>query len=265
MPWMLLTLCLWNVGQVAVTERKAEPILDREALVRGPRSDRRLALVFTADLYAEGGASILDALRQRKIKASFFLTGRFLRNPRFQPLVARLRDEGHLVGPHSNEHLLYASWDTPPRLLVTREAFQNDLTANLAALDAHGIDSRSVRVFMPPYEHYTVEIARWTRDAGMTLVNYTPGTRSNTDYMTDRDPRFTSADAIVASILGAEHKDPDGLNGYLLLMHLGAGPERTRDHLHEKLGTLLDELSKRGYRFVRIDDYLPPASVRPTP
>jgi hypothetical protein len=39
-------------------------------------------------------------------------------------------------------------------------------------------------------------------------------------------------------------------------MHLGAGPGRTRDHLHDQLPGLLDELLRRGYRFVRVDELL---------
>jgi peptidoglycan/xylan/chitin deacetylase (PgdA/CDA1 family) len=234
----------------------AKLTFDRGAVVRGPRDQRWLALVFTADLYAEGAGTILDALQKRHIRASFFLTGRFLRNPRFQSIVARLRDEGHLVGPHSDAHLLYASWDRPPRLLVTRQQFVADLAANLRALEAHKIDPRHIRFFLPPYEHHSEEIARWTKETGLTLVNMTPGTRSHTDYMTDADPRFTPAAAITASIFDAERTDPDGLSGYLLLMHLGAGPKRTRDHFHDRLGHLIDELSRRRYQFVRVDEML---------
>jgi peptidoglycan/xylan/chitin deacetylase (PgdA/CDA1 family) len=235
---------------------RSRPTLDRGAIVRGPRNEKRLALIFTADLYGEGATTILDALKGRNINASFFLTGRFLREPRFAPVVARLRAEGHLIGPHSDEHLLYASSDRPPRLLVSRERFEADLAANLRQLGRSGIDPGAVRYFLPPYEHYTEEIAAWTKQGGRTLINMTPGTRSNTDYMTDADKRFVTAAEIVNSILSAERKDPDGLNGYLLLMHLGAGPARTRDHLHDELGRLLDELSRRGYRFVRVDELL---------
>ena len=237
-------------------EDRAQPALDRGAVVRGPRHQRRLALVFTADRFAEGAPAILDALRARRLRASFFLTGRFLRDAAARPVVERLRDEGHLVGPHSDAHLLYASWDRPPRLRVTRAEFEADLAANLRELERFGIAPGQVRYFLPPFEHYTEEIARWTAAGGRALINHTPGTRSHTDSMTDDDPRFTPAAAIVESILHAERTDPDGLNGYLLLMHLGAGPGRTRDHLHERLGPLLDELARRGYSFVRVDELL---------
>ena len=161
--------------------------------------------------------------------------GGFSEIPRFDRLSLVCATEGHLVGPHSDAHLLYASWENPPRLLVTRLQFQTDLQANLHALAAHGIPPGDVRLFLPPYEHHTEEIACWTKEAGLTLVNMTPGCRSHTDYMTDRDPHFISAENIVASILTRERTDPDGLNGFLLLMHPGAGPGRTRDHLHDRL------------------------------
>lgn len=259
-PATVFCLVLLTLGETfaagAGPADRSKPTIDRGAIVRGPRDERRLALIFTADLYAEGATTILDALKDRKIHASFFLTGRFLREPGFADVIKRLRDEGHFVGPHSDEHLLYANQDRPPRLLVTREQFEADLAANLRRLEPFRIDPESVRYFLPPYEHYTEEIAAWTREGGRVLINMTAGTKSNADYMTDSDRRFVTAAQIVASILTTERADPDGLNGYLLLMHLGAGPKRTRDHPHTELGGLLDELSRRGYRFVRVDELL---------
>lgn len=229
---------------------------DRGGIVRGARAEKRLALEFTGDQFAEGGNTILDALKRRGIKAAFFLTGRFLRNPAFRPIIERIRDEGHYLGPHSDGHLLYAGWDSPPKLLVTEAEFRADLAANLREIERFGIPKRRVRFFLPPYEHYTPEIVHWAKAAGLTLINFTPGTRSNTDYMEDGDPRFVPAEEIVQSILEAERTDPDGLNGFLLLMHVGAGPKRKRDHPYERLGSFLDTLRARGYQFVRVDELL---------
>jgi hypothetical protein len=107
-----------------------------------------------------------------------------------------------------------------------------------------------------PYEHYTEEVARWAQAQGFVLISFTAGTKSHTDYMEDADPHFVPAEAWFDSILHAEHTDPDGLNGFLLLMHLGAGRKRTRDHPYERLGALLDALKGRGYEFVRVDELL---------
>src|SRR5207302_2163484 len=147
----------------------------RGAIIRGPRDRKRLALVFTGDRYAEGARAILDALRRRRIRAACFLTGRFLREPDFGPIIRRARDQGHDLGPHSDQHLLYATWDRPPKLLVSREEFLADLVANDRALTAFGLEPNRFPYFLPPYEHYTAEIAQWTSAAGRTLINLTPG------------------------------------------------------------------------------------------
>jgi endoglucanase len=60
---------------------------------------------------------------------------------------------------------------------------------------------------------------------------------------------------IFDSILRREADDPDGLNGFLLLLHAGAGPGRT-DKFHPRVGELIDRLMEKGYRFVRVDTLL---------
>jgi len=47
------------------------------------------------------------------------------------------------------------------------------------------------------------------------------------------------------------------LNGFILLLHLGAGPGRA-DKFHARVGELLDDLARRGYEFVRVDELLRP-------
>ncbi len=247
-------------------EKKSQPIWDRGAIIRGPRDKKWIALEFTGGYYADGGTTILNELKKRSVKASFFFIGDFYRNPAFKSLIERIRDEGHYLGPHSDKHPLYATWENPPKLIISREEFDRDLSQNMLEIVRFGIPKEKARLFIPPYEHFTEEIAEWTRERGMLLINFTPGTRSNADYMEDTDKNFVSAPDMVKSILRKEETDPDGLNGFLLLMHVGAGPGRTRDHLYDYLGELLDELMKRGYHFVRVDemlaDYVPNGPVK---
>jgi peptidoglycan/xylan/chitin deacetylase (PgdA/CDA1 family) len=225
------------------------------AIVRARTDRRQLALVFTAHEFGEGGMAILDALTERQAKASFFLTGTFLENPVHQALLRRMIDEGHSLGPHSDRHLLYCAWEPGKRTLVSRAEFEPDLTNNVAKIVGLGVPASQVRYFLPAYEHHNAEIAEWTRALGFTLINRTPGTRSAADYTEDADARFVSSQAIYDSVLGRESQDPSGLNGHLLLFHLGSGPGRT-DKMHHRLGALMDELTRRGYAFVRVDELL---------
>jgi endoglucanase len=175
-------------------------------------------------------------------------------------IVERARDDGHEIGPHGDEHLLYASWDRPPKLLVNHDQFLADLRANDREVAAFVRGPGRSPYFLPPYEHYTEEIGRWTAEAGRTLINLSPGTLSHADYMEDDQPRFVPAERIVESILRAERTDPDGLNGFMLLMHLGAGPRRTRDRLHDRLDPLLGAIEERGYQFVGVSELLRPVT-----
>ncbi|HWF18203.1 MAG TPA: HEAT repeat domain-containing protein [Verrucomicrobiae bacterium] len=219
-------------------------------IIRGPRKEKKIALEFTGHEFAEGGETILDELSGHRAKASFFLTGDFLRNPEFTPLVHRIIRNGHYLGTHSDKHLLYCAWDTK-KTIVTQNTFNADVPRNLAQF---GFNYPSP-FWIPPYEHYNEEIAEWSSERGLILVNFTPGTRSNADYTQESDTNFVSSQAIFDSIMKKEREDPDGLNGFLLLMHLGAGPGR-KDKMHPRFGELLDALSAKGYQFVRIDELL---------
>jgi peptidoglycan/xylan/chitin deacetylase (PgdA/CDA1 family) len=163
--------------------------------------------------------------------------------------------DGHYVGAHSDAHLLYAPWTGPKKPLVSREAFVKDLENNYAELARFGITRDDARYFLPPYEWYTTEIAEWTRQMGLTLVNFTSGTRSNADYTAEASPQFVSSEQILRSILAREEGDEHGLNGFLLLLHVGAGPGRA-DKFHLKFDELAGRLMEKGYSFVRVDSLL---------
>jgi peptidoglycan/xylan/chitin deacetylase (PgdA/CDA1 family) len=246
-----LLLC---IGVLLLHARGTAELRDG-GIVRGSTDAKRIALEFTGHEYAEGGAVILDELARHGARASFFLTGDFLRNRAFAPLVSRIVREGHYLGPHSDKHVLYCAWEAGKPTLVSREAFVRDLDDNLREIEKFGVRRADVRHWVPAYEWYNAEIAAWSAGAGLTLVNFTSGTRSNADYTGEADRSFVSSQRILDSILSREQEDPRGLNGYLLLLHLGAGPGRA-DKMHRRLGALLDELTRRHYQFVRVDELL---------
>ena len=257
-----LVFCIPWVLRPAAAEEAANRLADQDpftyrdgAVVRGSQSTRRLALVFTGHEFAEGAEDILKALALDGAKASFFLTGDFLRNAEFTPLVRRMLAEGHYVGPHSDRHRLYCAWTPDRRTLLTRAEFETDLNDNLRELERFGVTRTQAQFFLPAYEHHNRDISDWTQMMGLTLVNLSRGTRSAADYTLETDPNFVSSQAILDSILRYESADRAGLNGFVLLLHLGAGPERA-DKMHLRLAELLSRLKERGYAFERIDRLL---------
>jgi endoglucanase len=238
------------------------PNVQREsqgAIIRGDVNAKRLALIFTGDEFGESTTPILDVLKSRRLKASFFVTGNFLRTAAFKPLVRRMVHEGHYLGPHSDSHPLYCDWANRDKTLVTEQLFTADLRKNIAALRAVGaMRAGTPAYFVPPYEWYNREQFAWSRKLGVELINFTPGSGSNRDYMREDHERFVSSRRILDDILAYERKDPHGLNGFLLLLHVGSG---RKDPFHTQLRALCDELKGRGYALVRVDELLTDGEV----
>jgi peptidoglycan/xylan/chitin deacetylase (PgdA/CDA1 family) len=226
------------------------------AIVRGDTTKKEIALVFTGDEFADGGMIISKTLSTHQIKASFFLTGKFYANPAFQNLIQHLRKEGHYLGAHSDQHLLYADWKKRDSLLVTEQEFKIDLKNNYDRMAKHGITQEEALYFLPPFEWYNSAIAKWTYELNLSLVNFSSGTLSTADYTyPEMKERYRSSEEIFQSILNREAKDRNQLNGFILLIHIGTDPRRT-DKFYNRMGELLTELKQRGYSFVRIDSLL---------
>ena len=225
------------------------------AITRGDVNEKRLAMVFTGDLYADGMDQISQVLDSRRICATFFLTGNFYRNPGFAPHIRKLLAAGHSLGAHSNRHLLYCDWQNRDSLLVSREEFVRDLRENYLEMQDFGIQWADAPFFLPPFEWYNDTISAWTRSLGLQLVNYTPGTLSHADYTVPGTAAYRSSQEIYQSILEYERDSPEGLNGFILLMHAGSVADR-KDKFYHHLEPLLEELTSLGYAFVPLTQLL---------
>ncbi|WP_423129617.1 glycoside hydrolase family 9 protein [Gaoshiqia sp. Z1-71] len=217
------------------------------AIVRMNPSANKVYLIFSAHDLNEGAPFIRKSLKKNRVKASFFFTGKFYADPENQLLVKQLIDDGHFLGAHSDGHLLYADWNKRDSLLVGREQFEADLQANYQKMAEQGIDIRAVRSFLPPYEWYNKTVVNWAHQLGLTVINFTPGIRTNADYTTPDMPNYQSSDAIFSSLEKFEKHDPHGLNGCLILIHAGTHPART-DKFYHRLNELISYLKKKGYQ-----------------
>ena len=228
---------------------------DHGALVRGDSTRQQLTLVFTGHEFADGSETIRDILKRYKIKAAFFFTGTFYRNPNFKGAIENLIEDGHYLGAHSYDHLLYCDWNNRDSLLVTYQEFLGDLKSNYKEMKRFGITKKQAPYFLPPYEWYNNHIADWTSDYGLKLINMTHGTLSHADYTTPANSNYRSSEAIYNSILDFESKNTSSLNGFLLLMHVGTDPNR-EDKFYNRLEELILELKSRKYDFVGLEDIL---------
>lgn len=220
------------------------------AIIRGDSTQKQMTLVFTGHEFAEGLPAILQALKKSGLKAAFFFTGDFVR--RYPALVKQTVTDGHYVGPHSDKHLLYADWTKRDSTLLTKAQFQQDLLDNYKALQPFGITPQKAPWFLPAFEWYNQDIADWSAELGVQLICHTPGTLSAADYTTLSDKNYRSTAAILQSI-SEKASQPNGLNGFLLLTHVGAGDGRP-DPLAAQLPALLQLLQH--YRLVPLTNLL---------
>jgi peptidoglycan/xylan/chitin deacetylase (PgdA/CDA1 family) len=231
----------------------SEFTIAQAGIIRGPRDRKELALLFTGGDYGEGTADILDTLKARNLHAAFFVTGNYVAQPALKPLMKRMVAEGHLLCPHSHGHLLYASWEDRDKSLVTEKEFKTDLQQNLNELAEYTGPQAGPVYFVPPFEWYNSQHAEWAKELGCVLINFTPGSGSHRDWAPEGHAAFKPSPQILADILAHEKESPAGLNGHLLLMHLGS---QRQDKFPKHLGELIDELTRRGYQIVRVDGLL---------
>jgi peptidoglycan/xylan/chitin deacetylase (PgdA/CDA1 family) len=252
----LVYLLAAKESEFAKNTSRQNEVVSHGGIIRGDTTMKKIALVFTGDEFGDGGSYIAKTLKKEKIQASFFLTGNFYRNKNFKKTIKSLKKNGNYLGSHSDRHLLYCDWSKRDSLLVTHEQFTEDLQNAYKELKRWGIEKEEAHYFLPPYEWYNDTIAQWAKGMGLQLVDFTPGTRSNADYTFPyMGNRYVDSKTVLNSILNYEVKSASGLNGFILLSHIGTDPQRT-DKFYKYLPSLISELKTKGYKFVRIDELL---------
>ncbi|MCI9617583.1 MAG: polysaccharide deacetylase family protein [Eubacterium sp.] len=106
---VVLNITVWYIGRSEVKEpEKFEKVESRDAVQAGVASDQvgdkpRVAITFDdgpSTVYTE---ILLDGLKERGVKATFFLTGREIQYS--EDVVRRMSKEGHIVGNHTYSHI----------------------------------------------------------------------------------------------------------------------------------------------------------------
>ena len=239
-PAIPVSIPVYQMGAVVKSLNPAEPAV---------------ALVFTGDEYGEGLTKVQQILDREKVKAGFFFTGRFYRNPAFAKGIKALEKNNHYLGAHSNEHLLYNDWKNRNQLLVSYDSFNTDLKKNFQAMENLGIDTRSSKLFIPPYEWWNDSVASWCDWNGLRLFSFTPGTYTNADYTWPEMGNSYQSNAALMSKLTDLTATPGKLNGNILLLHVGTDPRR-KEKLYNELPAIIGLLRNKGYAIKRIDELI---------
>ncbi|MDX9782541.1 MAG: polysaccharide deacetylase family protein [Bacteroidales bacterium] len=106
-------------------------------------------------------AEVLDILKQRGVKALFFLIGeKALENPH---LVRRIVSEGHIIGIHSLTH-------SAEFTIYSKKRVKRDLEASKKILDE--ISGQNIMLFRPPFGVTNPAIGKAVKELGLISVGW---------------------------------------------------------------------------------------------
>ena len=200
---------------------------------RIPTSRHLVALTFDAGANADGLSSILGTLAREHVRATFFLTGRWVTDDPGR--VRRITTGGHRVGNHTQTHAdLTALGDAAVRTQV--------LTAQRTITGA-GADPRPL--FRFPFGERTAHSIRLVNDLGYVAVRWTVDSLGWQGTSGGR-----SARTVTARVLAAAQP------GEIVLMHVGSNPDDRTTLDADALPAVIDGLRARGYGFVTLDALL---------
>ena len=103
-------------------------------------------------------------------------------------------------------------------------------------------------------EYYNEKISAWARGLGLRLVNFTPGTWTNADYTTPDMKNYRSSESIYDRVMEVEKRN--GLNGHIMLFHLGTDDKRTDKFYQNGMRKMISKLRKEGYVFTGLAEAL---------
>lgn len=218
----------------------------------GPRSreDRTVALTFDADMTADqadraadgerfDNPELVEALREAKVPATFFMTGMWART---YPDQARSIDADELfeVANHSYAHYAFTGSCYGLPELAPKEQ-RADVEKGFAALRRAGVRD-PLPYFRFPGGCYDDRALRAVAPTGVTAVQW--------DVMSG-DPFNEDADDVAQEVLSGVQP------GSVVVMHCtrSAAPATV-----EALRKVVPELRERGYRFVRVSEMIADAA-----
>ncbi len=264
----LLALALFvGIPLRALLPRAAPRPSSAVDFTRGATSSRFIALTFDND-QIKPREEILNVLRERGVRATFFVTGRFIKA--HPDLLRRIVRDGHEVGNHTYSHPELTMIGSGGRQVtlqaVTKETFQDQLRLTEQVF-AEVTGARMPRFWRAPGGEQNAEIRRWAEELGYVHVGWTmdPGTGESLDSLDwvadEHSSRFFTAAQIRTRILNFNDTRESGASGGIALFHLGSDrPDALA--VDQELPAIVDRFRARGYRLVLVSELFREARSR---
>lgn len=207
----------WGNPKATINNEITALISDKNVLWQIPTENKVVYLTFDEGYeYNNNTSQILDTLRDKGVKATFFITGSYLDNN--PDLVNRMVEEGHLVGNHTILHY---------RAAPTLESNQQTYIDDVVALNQK--DSRISMFHRPPEGGYSERSLALLNSLGYKTVFWSFAYK---DWLTDNQPDPKES---LELILHNIHP------GSILLLHPVSNTNT------QILGEVIDGIRRQGY------------------
>lgn len=207
----------WGNPKATINNEITALISDKNVLWQIPTENKVVYLTFDEGYeYNNNTSQILDTLRDKGVKATFFITGSYLDNN--PDLVNRMVEEGHLVGNHTILHY---------RAAPTLESNQQTYIDDVVALNQK--DSRISMFHRPPEGGYSERSLALLNSLGYKTVFWSFAYK---DWLTDNQPDPKES---LELILNNIHP------GSILLLHPVSNTNT------QILGEVIDGIRRQGY------------------
>lgn len=205
----------------AIATKTEDSITVEKVIVKEDnKSPRKIALTFDDGPHPFYTEQLLDGLKERNVKATFFVTGE---HAELHPdIIERMNEEGHLIGNHTYSHIQLNSGN--------RDEFKNQIIKTNEIINE--ITGKEVLYIRPPYGTWD---KKFETELNMFPVLWTV---DPLDWSSSNATRIT--DKVVSK---ADEND-------IILLH---------DYYESTVTaalSIIDELQKEGYEFVTVDEIL---------
>ena len=234
----------------------------------GTTGRKLIALTFDGASNSSAVGDILDTLKSSAVKATMFVTGDFIRA--FPDAVRRIVADGHDVGNHTFSHPHLTSWaqdHTHTTLPDVSEAFVCNQLRHTDSLFLALTGGHLAPLWRAPFGEKNRAICVWAQRCGYLHVGWRQGRSwrdglDSNDWVPDEEtPGFHTPEQVVEKILALANDPPDGINGGIILMHLGSLRKEARSQMYRMLGKLIDDLKAQEYTFVTTTEMLKESGV----
>lgn len=191
---------------------------------QGEDQSMKIAITFDDGPDLKYTPKILDILKEKNVKASFFVVG--IQVNKYPEVLQRIEKEGHFVGNHSYTHRSFTK--------LTSDELKEEINSTDSKIEAAiGYVPEIVR---PPYGAVNDDVKDILKSMGKETILWT---------IDPRDWDGSSVDDMLDNIM-SNAKD----GGNILLHSFGS---KFVENTVELLPTVIDQLREKGYTFVTVD------------